>query len=210
MFVRKARASVPFFGITVVTFLAVLVSVLAACQQSQQAKSRDAKGTTASIEKKIASGNTEQELSSETNEVVLTKEIAGVPPATFSVKYRQGEDAICTLEISEDGKVVAENSSMIECELLPSPGMVEVEISGDAKGVTVFQQKTKQNNTYFLQKNRAGKWVITKIVFVYPQDNLQTGDVDVVREAGDLMPPVPVGEYNRSRVEKSLFKSKLQ
>jgi hypothetical protein len=203
MFVGKARASISLFRIAEATFITALVLVLTGCQQSQQeAQSRVAKKAKATISKPIASKGAE--------DLVLTKEIVGIKPAIFSVNYHKDKNPICTLEISEGGKIVSENRNLIECGLLTSRDMVDLKISGDVKGVTVFQQKEKQNNTFVLKRNLAGRWVVTEVVFVFPQDNMQTGDTDVVREAGTLSPPVLVSEYDRKNVEKSLFKSILQ
>lgn len=203
MFVGEARASISLFRIAEATFISALGFVLMGCQQSQQeAQNRVAKEAKATISKPIASKGAE--------DLVLTKEIVGIKPAIFSVNYRKDKNPICTLEISEGGKIVSENRNLIECGLLTSRDMVDLKISGDAKGVTVFQQKEKQNNTFVLKRNLAGHWVVTEVVFVFPQDNMQTGDTDVVREAGNLSPPVLVSEYDRENVEKSLFKSILQ
>ena len=147
--------------------------------------------------------------------IVVLREFNGSPQAIVSITYRanQNSDATCALQITEAGKVVAENRAMIECGQLTSPAMVDVTLSGTTKDLTIFQQKTKQTNSYSLKRIGDGEWIVTKAEFVYPQDNADTGEVDVVRETADLIsmsPPTSVNRFDRHIIENRVVKSVMQ
>ena len=117
----------------------------------------------------------------------------------------------CILEITENRVVIARNSRLVECGLLPSREMVDVEISGSPNNLTVFQQKTKGTNKYTLQRTESGRWVITNVEVVYPRDNVAAGDVEVVRATADLkFTPVLVNQYSPASIKERMVQSIVQ
>jgi len=146
-------------------------------------------------------------------EVVYTYELARNPSATISIRYLSpnGMAPSCILEITENRVVIARNSRLVECGLLPSREMVDVEISGSPNNLTVFQQKTKGTNKYTLQRTDSGRWVITNVEVVYPRDNVAAGDVEVVRATADLkFTPVLVNQYSPASIKERMVQSIVQ
>ena len=147
-----------------------------------------------------------------TGTVAVIKKVYGSPTVTISVTYFTGHvnNAMCELRISEGQKVAAENRNMIECGPLLSPDMVDVEITGDVNDLEIFQQKDKQTNSYSLQRTDTGQWVIKKVVFTRAQDNTQTGEIDVIREAADLsegQSPIQVSQFDYASIKDRLVES---
>jgi hypothetical protein len=146
--------------------------------------------------------------------IVYSREIDGAPPVKIYVHFlSEGKtNPLCTLEIVENGVSVAVNSELLECGSLSSREMVDVEVSGSLGNLIVFQQKAKGTNSFSLQRMAAsGHWVITKAEFVYPRDNLETGEVEVVRDSADLAnSPILVNQYSPSAIKERLVQSLVQ
>jgi hypothetical protein len=147
------------------------------------------------------------------SEVVYDQKIPGGLPTAVYVKYLSDDGASpeCSLEIFENSVAVAKNSEMVECGLMSSPTMVSVKITGTVSGLVVFQQKVKGTNSYFLRKTLAGEWVVEKAEFVFPRDNLETGEVDLVRETADLHEtPIPLNSYSAAAIKGKLVESTVK
>lgn len=148
------------------------------------------------------------------DEMVFSRDIPGNPIASVDVRFSSEDSAnpACTLEIVESGVLVAKNSKLLECGLLSSREMVDVDVSGSAGALIVFQQKTKGTNSYSLKRVPAsGDWMITKVEFVYPRDNAQTGEVELVRDSADLTrAPISVNSYSPAAIKARLVQSLIQ
>jgi len=146
-------------------------------------------------------------------ETAYKQRIPGNLPTVAYVKYSpgQGTSPSCSLEIFERGRLVANNEKMVECGLMSSPEMLSVEITGTASDLLIFQQKERGTNSYSLRRSSGGIWLISKVEFVYARDNLETGEIDVIRDTADLArTPVPMNGYSPAAIEKNLRESIVQ
>lgn len=193
-------------------FLSVVLvmSLLVGCHSAAGHESKLLSGNPAFAAPVLKPARSEQFASKVDGQIAVKQEIHAPRPTIAYVKYLAGESGspTCILEISENGTIVAKNSEMVECGLMSSPKMVAVEISGTPSDLIVFQQKTKGTNFYSLKRSSAGDWVVTKAEFVHPQDNLETGDVDVIKETADLDDaPVPLNIYTPDSIKERLAQS---
>ena len=207
------------FGITVsrnkevkFVFIVIAMVIAAACHRSDGAESIKLTAHQAGAAVSAPTPQDKDLAKKAVGTVVVVKNIYGSPTVVISVTHFAGDhnNAMCEFRISEGQEVTAENSNMIECGPLLSPEMVDVEITGNANDLEVFQQKDKQTNSYSLQRIGTGRWIVKKVVFTRTQDNTETGETDVIRETADLgkgQVPIQVGQFDYASIKDRLVES---
>lgn len=135
--------------------------------------------------------------------VSLAKSATGSIPYAVLVSYSEADDnnpATCHLQIleSEAGKVrvVQETDHLLICSTVADANVErkQLSIKADKGRISMYEERDKKNSAFEFVKNN-NDWVISKVIFNYPEANANTDDIEVVTEEGAFP-----GSLSRTRV----------